>query len=551
MRFLSSNKYHPMNIWAATLIAASAAWSFHLVSFLDAKGIVLAVGLCFATILQALSGRLSGKGFQLFLPLWAGLLAWILMGLFTAQVPFYLIEKAIFLGILLTAASIAAEAFGHPKGRVWLLRSVIASGTLVGTLALLQYFSMIDFLFPVFPAYTQRAYSVFGNQNLLGGYVALCIPPVLSKILRPRKILICKLLFYSAVFSILLGALVVSSTRSAWLAAAVGCIWVITGRSALKKYRRTTALRWPQLLVLFVPLVLIVAASAPLIHSRLNATFSDDDIGGNSRIWFWAGACCMVRENFLFGVGLGNFAFWSPYYQGKALEAWGNDALYHNELHTVHAHSEPLEMAAESGIIGCLFILWFILPLLRRHRHETPALLTLAVFSCFNTISHSPSHLFAGLLLAGSVLVQNRTIRKSGRSANCLIPCTAVLLFTVGYVFTAIIPSALLNHAEQTHIRGGAPEPLYLRALHWPWPNPQAQESYAILLMDEGRYDAAWVHLEYAAEGIDTGRIHLLQAVCADAAGDKITSTYHANECLYRWPDNAKAKTLVSSSIRR
>ena len=537
-----------MRVWAITLFVCAIAWSFQFTSFLDAKGLVLTVGFIIAACLHIVSGHISEKGFRRFAPLWLGLLVYIISGFFTAHVLSFHIEKSLYLGMMLFIASLASPLFSLPQGRIWLLRSLLFSGATVGLLALLQYAGLIDFLLPQFPGYTQRAYSVFGNQNLLGGYMAMNLALLAAMLPHLRKLSSPKFFLYLIVLVLLLGALLLSGTRSAWLAAIIGCTWGVMQGGILhplrmvKKYKK-------RIVSIIAVLVILVFLGAPLVQKRITATFSDTDIGGNSRIWFWTGAKHMISTSPLFGVGLGNYAYWSPLYQGKALEVKGQKTLYHNELHTVHAHSEPLEFLAETGLVGCIFLLWFLAAALRRNSIETTGLITLGIFSCINTISHSPPHLLAGLLLAGSAATTQYSKPKSFRKVPRLLIVVAVLLFSCSYTFTTLIPSILLNKAEQTHIAGGTPESLYMNALHWPWPNPQAHESYAIFLMDESRFNAAGIQLDQALKSLDTGRIHLLIAICAEAAGNRDAVQHHAQQCLYRWPGNKNAQSLIGKTL--
>ncbi len=535
----------PLYLWVTILIAVAVAWSFNLVSFLDAKGVVLAAGLCAATVLQLFCGNVSGKGFGRLLPLWIGLAVWMMSGFLTARVLSFHVEKVVYLALVLLAASLASEVFGSAAGRTWLRRSLVLSGTVVGLLALLQYFALIDFLLPPFPGYNQRAYSVFGNQNLLGGYAAMSLVLLLPMIIRIGRSSRLRFVLYLATFVILLAALLVSGTRSAWIAAAAGILFNLVQGGISGRLKVAITRHWPRMMLVVTVLLLLLAAGMPFIYGRAVITLSEEDVGGNSRIWFWVGVKQMILEHPLFGIGLGNYAYWSPYYQGKALELDKFNRLYHNELHTVHAHSEPLEFIAETGGIGFVFILWFLVVALRRNRHETASLVALGVFACFNTISHSPPHLLAGLLLAAGGMPMRSEIALSFRNISRFLPVAGSMLIALAYLYTQFIPSVLLSRAEYVHIHGGIPEPYYIEALHWPWPNPQAHESYAIALMDESRFHAARVQLKYALDGLDTGRIHLLAAVCSDAVGDSGQALYHARKCLYRWPGNQDANALV------
>ncbi len=536
-------------LWCALLILGAAAWSFHFVSFLHAKDLVFAVGLVPATVLQWRWRGVPRHGFRALMPLWYGWVFWTITGFFTAHVPFSHVESAVRFALVLLAASLATEVFSAHNQRQWLFGALIASGVVVGALAVLQYAGLAEALLPSFPGYDQRAYSVFGNQNLLGGYVAMHLTLLTVLLTRSRRLSKRRLILYAGVYGVLLGALVVSATRTAWLAAAVGCAWAVFSMARTYGWRRSLK-RWRGNGFLIVAAIglLLLSAWAPYIFARLALTYGANDVGGHARLWFWAGAARMIADNPLFGVGLGNYGFWSPWHQGAALWASGGESFYHNELHTVHAHSDVLEWLAETGLFGLVFWSWFIVSALRRRNPATPALLALAVFACFNTISHSTPHLLAGLLLAVVTRRANAGPRNDKRryAGAAMMACVALLI--VVFAATTLVPSALLWRAEQVHVSGNNPEPLYLRALAWPWPNPQAHENYAVALLDAERFEEARIQLECALYGRDTGNVHLLLAVCAEARGDREAVARHARNCLQRWPANPHAWALLLSS---
>src|SRR5204863_422971 len=115
---------------------------------------------------------------------------------------------------LLLAGALAYDLLAHEFWRDRITDAIVASAVVVAALALLQYAGWASYLFPVFPTYTQAMYSVFGNQDLLGGYMAIAVPLALARFIhRPRVI-------WAAATLAMVVTLVVSGCRSAWLAAA-------------------------------------------------------------------------------------------------------------------------------------------------------------------------------------------------------------------------------------------------------------------------------------------------------------------------------------------
>lgn len=536
------NETGPALFWSGLLVCCAAAWSFNLISFLHAKDLVLMLGLPFAAAWQYRAGRLAMEGFCRLAPLWIGLLFWCVCSVFTARVPSYFVENVLRWLLLLAAASLALEAFRFHNGRVWLYRAFLLSGAVVGAMALLQYAGLAEVLFPAFPGYDQRAYSVFGNQNLLGGYMAFNLCLLVSLLSRVRRARLWTALGCTALFAVLLGALIVSGTRTAWLAATLGCASVLVLPGGMARLRaRLRRSRHNGMLLVGMAAVLLLALGAPLMIERTARTFSETDVGGRARLWFWAGAVTMTQEHPWIGAGLGQFPYWSPACQGRVLWSPGGERYFANELHTDHAHSEPLEWLSETGIAGMLFWVWFFARTFRKRNPALPALVALGVFACFNTFSHSGPHVLAAILPAAMA----RPAAGCRERLPALLAACSVLLAPVALALAVMAPSALLCAAERAHVAGKGAEPLYVRALSWPWPNPRGHESYAIALVDAGRFDEARAHLEAALAGTDTGRIYLLLAMCAVAQHDDAAAVRYAWRCLLRWPANEYAWSVL------
>ncbi len=526
----------------AIIVLGAIACSFRLTSFLHAKEAVLHIGLVPCAVLAAIRGRADARRASWLLPLLLGL-AWAGMsGIVVAHVKARVIEEIIRYAALLALVAVNADMFTDPVRRARIAASVVVSSAIVALLGLIQYFGLIPSLFPVFPGYDQRVYSVFGNQNLFGGYLAIAIPLLAAHIgadsrLRP---------IHYAALAILSVALVLSESRTAWLAAAVGVLVCIPWRGPRRK---TTFCA-----IGFMALSIFCAAVAtwPRPAERMFQTLREGDVGGRARLWFWEGAARMIRDHPIAGVGLGNYAYYSPWYQGEALRGPRGPRHYHNELHTIHAHSEPLEFLAETGLPGLLCGMWFLARLSRLRGRAKGGLAALLVFSCFNAALHSAPHALAGLLLAGTLFGK----RAEASPAPDLAPSRAPWLWgcvmlaaalAAGFWWTVYEPSRLLRAAEDLHVAGADPTALYARAIAHPWPNAQAREEYGMALLDIGRANDAYAQLLKAREGLDTGRLYLLLGAAALGLGDNEAARLWLAACLDRWPANADAWRMLWS----
>lgn len=521
----------PFAVIAATIVLSSVTFSFQFSSFLHPKEIVLSLGLL---ALACLAQRPGPGQWTLLLPLW------LLLGLgvpqvFLAQVPAYVVEEMARYATLLFLATLAIPWLTQPRPTVHLLHCILAASVVVALLGLVQFFKVLPGLFPVFPAYTQPAYSVFGNQDLFGCYCALGLILVWNVSVGekwPGITHAVRLLLWL----ILLAALAVSGSRTAWLAACVGSLQLLFAQPR-RVYR--------PLLFLYafaaIALLLLMHPSLQTLR-RITATFSTGDTGARIRFWIWDGALRMFLDFPLFGTGWGNFQYWSPLYLGHALNSSYGYRHLSNELLATHAHSEPLNILAEGGILGALLLGWLCARLLFPRRYLTfphlrvvaAALMVLLVFSLFNDVWHSAPHAFAGLLLVGALLApQYRPEPALKRSL--WLPIAASLLLALN-TWVTYLPSFLVAKAEAAHVNHENALPLYTRAVAYPWPQPRVHEQFALALLEKRRHREAALQVEQALKGHDSGQIYLYKGLAALAMKDEPTARQAFAACLYRFP---------------
>ena len=512
----------------ATIVLCALAFSLRLTSFLIAKEAVLNAGLAAMALLAARRGRMDAQGFRAFAPLWfmLGAAAVVHLVIRPAQVPSDAWVELARMATLLFAVAVVWDLLAHEVWRERVTTAILASTVAVALLALAQYAGLANALFPVFTTYSQRMYSVFGNQDLLGGYVAMGLAMAVVRFGRSRKFDA----FSAMTIPVLTVCLVLSGCRSAWIAAVVG-----VGVAASVVPRQPRRMMAPGALMALAGTVALAVAPEGLV-SRLMGTLGSGDVGGRARLWFWAGTVGMIRAHPFVGVGPGQYAYWSPRYLGDALAAPGGERLFHDQLHVDHAHSEPLELAAELGLVGLVFGVWMLVRLGRRRGPEWPAIVSLMVFSLFNAGLHSAPHAFAGLLLAGMLLARREPAPKPMSIAVSWLAGALAVALACFFAWSSLAPSYLLRVAMDAHIEGRSPLALYERAVRFPWPDATAHDKYGIALSEAGRNAEAKAHLEQALKGLDTGEVYLSLGVLAFRRGDAPETRRMMEACLYRWP---------------
>ena len=517
-------------ILCVAVMGSAIAYSFRFTSFLHAKEAVLALALAMFAIVSG-KIRLPQRGFRPFAPLW-GLVAFsfiVHVAPGYAKVPAFSILELLRLALLLLIVAHVYDLLSQGSSRFYLRMTIILSGTLVGVLGVLQFYGLASVLFPAMEGYSQRVYSVFGNQDLFGGYLAIVLPLVLCELRRSSR---ANWPLYP-VLILLVFALMLSGSRSAWLATGVGA-GIALSISGMRKRDMTAVVG-----VIAVTVLLTCFAAPEATVNRLKQSFKHDDVGLYARWWIWDGTARMIRDNPVIGVGPGNYAYWSPYYLGEALQADGGHTHYHNELHTLHAHSDPLELFAETGLAGVLCVALFLWSLRRCRGPEWGALAALAVFASLNATWQSPAHALAGLLLVACLFarkegldtaVSPRTRPRAWAMAG--ISIGVALLTTV----LMLVPSYRLSAARAEYDSTNPSGMPFKTTAETRWPNPAARRDAAIALIAKGEYARAETYLAQASKGLDTGEVYFLQALIAMNAHDLDTAENALRACLWRWP---------------
>ena len=527
----------------ATTVLCALSYSFEFITFTHAKLAVLSGGLALASVGLIWRGALSTRGIRALLPLWAGLLVVVWAGLFLkgVQRPEAVIEAAVRNALYLTAGLVAFDLLEQRAWRRRMRAAIVFSALIVAVLGMAQLAGLAELLLPSTGPNDQAVYSVFGNQDFYGGYLALGLALSVIPALTSTR----QGWWWLLIFTVLLAGVGISASRSAWLAGGAGVLIVLL--------RPGGPVCWSRAGVCLLLTVLVCGVCIwqfpERTVERITDTMRPGDEGGHLRLWFWSGATIMMGDHPALGVGLGNFSYWSPVYQGAALDMPGGELLEFNMLHTLHAHSEPLEVMVECGLVGLAFLFWMLLALLPRRGPEWPGLVALATFCLFNSPLHSPPFGLVAVLLACMLLARDH--RAPLQSEDSLpfawVTTGLAMALAVAVVWVTLIPSVLLARAEEAHVNGENPIAQYERVLAHNWPAPEAREAYAIALYEQGKLELAQAQLLLASRGLDTGRLHLLLGRVAQALGEEVLARSSMDAVLARWPWNAEALVYLHS----
>lgn len=189
-----------------------------------------------------------------------------------------------------------------------------------------------------------RATASFAHPNVLAFALILSLAPAMAMSLvgpRWRRLLMSALpvaIIAGLVFTLarggIIGAVVSLATLMAWprfrrmALLALGVLGIVVALNFNTIYR---------------------AREVSLVRERLS-TLNVQGVRVNPRIRIWQKTPAMIADHFWLGVGEGNYSIVSPRY--GLLDIGG--------LHYDHAHDIFLTIAAETGIFGLAFFLWFV-----------------------------------------------------------------------------------------------------------------------------------------------------------------------------------------------
>lgn len=215
-----------------------------------------------------------------------------------------------------------------------------------------------------------RAYGSFDHPNILGGMMALGLILVLYSSLK-KEISRNERLFYLISFSVFYLALLVSFSRTAWLALLISAPFILFSAWRRGKFQK-------KLIALFIILVvgISVAVINPVRDLFLSRTQTDSRLEIKSideRELYLKQAKEVITRNPFIGTGIGGYTT-----EVKILDNFAYPYWYYQPVHNYW-----LLIWAELGVLGLVgvIIFWFSLFIISLKKKLWPVILALFVFS--------------------------------------------------------------------------------------------------------------------------------------------------------------------------
>jgi len=208
-----------------------------------------------------------------------------------------------------------------------------------------------------------RAYGGLDHPNILGGVLTVALI-LAAHLLAKKKMLNSRQEIWESIFLFIfyffaLFALFFTFSRAAWLALIIGLIILLIDL-VIKKDRWILG-RYIALLFFSAILIFIIAFSyRDLINTRLQATSRLEVKSLSERQEYFNQARELIKDNWLFGVGPGNYTT-ALISQDKI----GGSIWNYQPVHNVF-----LLLWAESGVLSLLFFILFLIFLIKKDRRE-------------------------------------------------------------------------------------------------------------------------------------------------------------------------------------
>jgi len=250
---------------------------------------------------------------------------------------------------------------------------LILSMFLVSAIGLIQYYYYDDtFIQSIFTS-TALPGSTFGNKNMASHFLVMTLPLSLISVFFAKNNK--NIIIYSVLTLVGAWFLIYTSARQAYLAIFIETIILFLvvfidlyknkDRSLLKtmdlKLRKYSSLA-------IITSLLIIASNYTNQGWSLDSGSKLDIVnkitvnGGASRIPAWMNTIEMIKDNSISGVGVGQWQNEYPQYYDRKLK----DVIFNEKTRLKRLHNEYLEMYANVGLVGYIFLIWLVYFVIRR-----------------------------------------------------------------------------------------------------------------------------------------------------------------------------------------
>ncbi|MCE5192115.1 MAG: O-antigen ligase family protein [Actinomycetia bacterium] len=248
---------------------------------------------------------------------------------------------------------LALQVVDRPSRIRSLARTVLIGGVLVSFYGVLQFLGADPAQWGALPFETNRAFSTFGNPDLLGGYLIFPLAIALGLALSEEEVWVR--IVYWVAFLLVAFCWLVAFVRGAWIGGAVAIAVVVF--AAIWAKSKATAVDWSfgGVIAAIFGVVTVKSLTSPSevtnVLARLTSIFDFKAGSALTRFQIWQAAIAAIKTRPVFGWGADTFRLLFPRFKPLA---YTRTAGYLSVADNVHNY--PLQLATALGVPGVLML---------------------------------------------------------------------------------------------------------------------------------------------------------------------------------------------------
>jgi O-antigen ligase len=234
-----------------------------------------------------------------------------------------------------------------------LAKSLFWSGTLVSLYGVMQYLAIDPIKWGTLPFEARRAFSTYGNPDLLGGFLVFAL--AISLVLALSEERMAWRAVYWGGFLITVWCWIIAFTRGAWIGGVV--VFAVLAFAFVRQRVKLNVVDWSAVGITGVLGAVVVVKSLSATNEVMNAgkriasIVAFDQGSSLTRFQIWQAAIGAIKARPVFGFGADTFRLVFPTYKPVEYVA---AAGYLSVADNVHDY--PLQLAAGIGILGLILL---------------------------------------------------------------------------------------------------------------------------------------------------------------------------------------------------
>ena len=315
------------------------------------------------SVIQYKKGLIVLQKSDFYIPI-IGFLAWCLVTLFWVEDGFLAILMLVQFFSYALVFFLVINAFKTVENIELMLKLLTITLLVISMIGLLQYYLTDNNFIQNLFLQAHQPGSTFANKNMSSHFVVMTLPLAIVFLLCAQKFR--GVIIYSVVTFTAFLFLMYTHARQGYLAIAIEIsalvLFILIDYIKNKNKSLVCNIRKRKEKSLAISMIIVLLIVTPNISttnssgdSKISQKISQITIqGGSGRFPAWLNTIEMIKDHPIQGVGIGQWPESYPKYYDSA----ERDVIFNEKLRLGRLHNDYLEMFANVGLIGYLFLLW-------------------------------------------------------------------------------------------------------------------------------------------------------------------------------------------------